>query len=72
MEKLQVAIFGSGNIGTDPTIKVMGHGQRLDLAALVGVDPPSEKLGRRHMADGQEDMIVDVALDLARDRETVA
>jgi predicted dehydrogenase len=108
MSKTKVAILGSGNIGTDLMIKILRQSNRLELAALVGIDPDSVRvdreslslgyagvyssflrhaekaselykvdtrdilmeLGRRKMVGGQEDMIVDVALDLSRRQET--
>ncbi|PKU24337.1 acetaldehyde dehydrogenase (acetylating) [Telmatospirillum siberiense] len=44
--KVKVAIIGSGNIGMDLMMKIMRHGQRLEMGALVGIDPKSEGLAR--------------------------
>ncbi len=45
-QRIPVAIIGSGNIGTDLMIKVMRHGRRLSMAAMVGIDAASEGLAR--------------------------
>jgi acetaldehyde dehydrogenase len=42
----QVAIIGSGNIGTDLMIKVMRLSKTLSMGAFVGIDPASDGLQR--------------------------
>lgn len=44
--KTQVAIIGSGNIGTDLMIKILRLSDVLEMGAFVGIDPESDGLKR--------------------------
>ncbi|MFJ8965661.1 acetaldehyde dehydrogenase (acetylating) [Lentzea sp. NPDC102401] len=61
--RTKVAIIGSGNIGTDLVIKVLKRSTRLEVAALVGIDPASDglakaaKLGVPTTSDGVQGLL---------------
>src|SRR5262245_44686926 len=61
----KVAVIGSGNIGTDLMMKIIGVSQSLELAALVGIDPRSDGLARaRRMRVPTTDRGVQGLIDL--------
>jgi acetaldehyde dehydrogenase len=72
--RTNVAVIGSGNIGTDLMIKVMRLSETLDIAAMAGIDPDSDGLARARrlkVATTHEGVEGLVALDEFADVEIV-
>ncbi|MCU1673739.1 MAG: acetaldehyde dehydrogenase [Frankiales bacterium] len=80
-----VAVIGSGNIGTDLMIKILRSRAGLTMAAMVGIDPQSDGLARAAglgvatTADGADGLIampcfadVDIVFDATSARAHVA
>jgi acetaldehyde dehydrogenase len=85
MTTMQVAIIGSGNIGTDLMFKIVRTSEGLQLAAMAGIDPQSDGLARAKRLgvpvthDGVQGLIamphfadVDIVLDATSARAHVA
>ena len=51
---LNVAVIGSGNIGSDLMFKIFRN-KNLKMIALVGIDPNSDGLGARAQARRRRD-----------------
>jgi len=83
--RTKVAVIGSGNIGTDLMIKVLRLSDRLEMAAMVGIDPDSDGLARARRlgvpttADGVDGLIamesfaaIDIVFDATSAKAHVA
>ncbi|ABL81659.1 MULTISPECIES: acetaldehyde dehydrogenase (acetylating) [unclassified Nocardioides] len=81
----QIAIIGSGNIGTDLMIKVLRLSKTLEVGAMVGIDPDSDGLARANRlgvpttSDGVDGLIrmpnfeaIDIVLDATSARAHAA
>ncbi|OMP67214.1 acetaldehyde dehydrogenase (acetylating) [Domibacillus epiphyticus] len=68
MEKIKVAVLGSGNIGTDLMIK-LGRSNVLDLTTVIGIDPDSDGL-KKAKALGYE--TIDTGIDGFLERPELA
>lgn len=65
IDKVKVAILGSGNIGTDLMYKLLKQPGRMELALVAGIDPASEglacarQIGIPTATDGIESILAD-------------
>ena len=46
MDKVNCAIIGSGNIGTDLMYKIINTSSLLNLTGVIGIDPDSDGLAK--------------------------